>query len=180
MTDGPYNADEIHLESSLGYYLTKARNVLVERMDRAVNPLGLTAQQIGVILLLSAQRASTPFELSRVLSYDSGSMTRLLDRLEKKGFVVRSRSDADRRMVKLELTQQGREAAQQLPALGAAVLNEQLRGFSAADHATLLDLLGRFIANGIGGGASAGCGLGPPQESQEASPEAPPSDHGEQ
>ncbi|HEX3634729.1 MAG TPA: MarR family transcriptional regulator [Paraburkholderia sp.] len=180
MTDGPYNADEIHLESSLGYYLTKARNVLVERMDRAVNPLGLTAQQIGVILLLSAQRASTPFELSRVMSYDSGSMTRLLDRLEKKGFVVRSRSDADRRMVKLELTQQGREAAQQLPALGAAVLNEQLRGFSAADHATLLDLLGRFIANGIGGGASADCGLGAPQESQEASPEEPPAELGAQ
>jgi DNA-binding MarR family transcriptional regulator len=180
MTDGPYNADEIHLESSLGYYLTKARNVLVERMDRAVNPLGLTAQQIGVILLLSAQRASTPFELSRVMSYDSGSMTRLLDRLEKKGFVVRSRSDADRRMVKLELTQQGREAAQQLPALGAAVLNEQLRGFSVADHATLLDLLGRFIANGIGGGASADCGLGAPQESQEASPEEPPAELGEQ
>lgn len=180
MTDGPYNADEIHLESSLGYYLTKARNVLVERMDRAVKPLGLTAQQIGVILLLSTQRASTPFELSRVMSYDSGSMTRLLDRLEKKGFVVRSRSDADRRMVKLELTQQGRDAAQQLPALGAAVLNEQLRGFSAADHATLLDLLGRFIANGIGAGASAGCGLGQPQELQEASPEEPPSPHGEQ
>src|ERR1700683_4507024 len=99
MIDVPYNADEIHLESSLGYYLTKARNVLVERMDRAVKPLGLTAQQIGVILVLSAQRASTPFELSRVMSYDSGSMTRLLDRLEKKGFVVRSRSDADRRKV---------------------------------------------------------------------------------
>jgi DNA-binding MarR family transcriptional regulator len=179
MTDGLYNADEIHLESSLGYYLTKARNVLVERMDRAVKPLGLTAQQIGVILILSAQRASTPFELSRVMSYDSGSMTRLLDRLEKKGFVVRSRSDADRRMVKLELTQQGRDAAQRLPALGAAVLNEQLRGFSAADHAALLDLLGRFIANGIGAGASAGCGLRTPQEWQEESSGESPSTHGE-
>ena len=75
-------------------------------------------------------------------------MTRLLDRLEKKGFIVRTRSDADRRMVKLELTPQGHEAARQLPGLGAAVLNEQLRGFSAADLATLTSLLGRFIANG--------------------------------
>lgn len=161
MTDGPYKADEIHLESSLGYYLSKARNVLVERTDRAVKPLGLTAQQIGVILMLFSGRASTPFELSRVMSYDSGSMTRLLDRLEKKGFVVRTRSDADRRMVKLELTTQGQAAAQQLPGLGAAVLNEQLRGFSNADLATLIDLLGRFIANGIDEGASAGCDLGP-------------------
>jgi DNA-binding MarR family transcriptional regulator len=155
--------------SSLGYYLTKARNVLVERTDRAVKPLGLTAQQIGVILMLSSGRANTPFELSRAMSYDSGSMTRLLDRLEKKGFVVRTRSDADRRMVKLELTPQGREAARQLPGLGAAVLNEQLRGFSAEDHATLIALLSRFIANGLNDGNDAACGFGPDAKNLEES-----------
>ncbi|HYS67413.1 MAG TPA: MarR family transcriptional regulator [Paraburkholderia sp.] len=179
MTSGPYKADEIQLESSLGYYLTKARNVLVERTDRAVKPLGLTAQQIGVILMLSAGRASTPFELSRVMSYDSGSMTRLLDRLEKKGFVVRTRSDADRRMVKLELTPQGHEAARQLPSLGAAVLNEQLRGFSADEHVTLIDLLARFIANGIDAGASVACGIGADEEPAEESPETSRQERGE-
>jgi DNA-binding MarR family transcriptional regulator len=148
MADGPYKADEIRLESSLGYYLSKARNVLVERTDRAVKPLGLTAQQIGVILMLAAGRANTPFELSRVMSYDSGSMTRLLDR-----------RDADRRMIKLELTPRGHDAARQLPDIGAAVLNEQLRGFTAADLATLIDLLGRFIANGVDPDSSAECGL---------------------
>lgn len=180
MTDGPYKADETQLTSSLGYYLTKARNVLVERTDRAVKPLGLTAQQIGVILMLSSRRASTPFELSRVMSYDSGSMTRLLDRLEKKGFVVRTRSNADRRMVQLELTPQGQQAARQLPGLGAAVLNEQLRGFSAEEHATLIDLLGRFIANGLGDAASAGCGLEPQPGSRGESPEEAPREPGGQ
>lgn len=171
MTDGPYDADTTPLESSLGYYLTKARNVLVERTDRAVAPLGLTAQQIGVIVMLSSRRASTPFELSRAMSYDSGSMTRLLDRLEKKGFVVRTRSDADRRMVKLELTPQGHEAARQLPSLGAAVLNEQLRGFSADEHATLIGLLSRFIANGLDGPAGLCCGFGLQQDAEPESPE---------
>ncbi|BFG75127.1 MarR family transcriptional regulator [Paraburkholderia terrae] len=158
MTDGPYQPESIHLESSLGYYLTKARNVLVERTDRAVAHLGLTTQQIGVILLLSCGRATTPFELSRAMSYDSGSMTRMLDRLEKKGLIARSRSDKDRRIVKLGLTAQGQQAASQLPEIGADVLNEQLRGFSGADLATLIDLLSRFIANGIDGGNGAvGC-----------------------
>ena len=155
MSDGPYDASEIRLETSLGYYLSKARNVLAERTDRAVEPLGLTSSQIGVILMLSCGRASTPLELSRAMSYDSGSMTRMLDRLEKKGFIVRARSDTDRRMVELQLTQQGKDAATQLPGIGAAVLNEQLRGFSDTDLATLIDLLARFIANGPAGGA--GC-----------------------
>jgi DNA-binding MarR family transcriptional regulator len=150
MSDGFHLADGIRPESGIGYYLSKARNVLIDRTDRAVKPLGLSAQQIGVILLLSSGRADTPLELSRALSYDSGSMTRMLDRLEKKGFVVRSRSDADRRMVKFELTPQGRDAAARLPALNASVLSEQLRGFSDDDVAALAVLLGRFIANGVG------------------------------
>lgn len=87
---GLYDPEHIELESSLGYYLTKARQALVERLDRALGPLELTAQQISVILLLARGYARTPFELSRKLSYDSGSMTRMLDRLEKKGFVVRA------------------------------------------------------------------------------------------
>ena len=140
MTDGPYDGKETRLEASLGYYLSKARNVLAQRMDRAVGPLGLTSSQIGVILLLSCGRAHTPYELSRAMSYDSGSMTRMLDRLEKKGFIARSRSDADRRMVQLELTSGGKEAARVLPEIGSAVLNEQLRGFSESDLATLVDL----------------------------------------
>ncbi|MBP0591105.1 MarR family transcriptional regulator [Paraburkholderia sp. LEh10] len=173
MTHGPYQPESIHLESSLGYFLTKARNVLVDRTDRAVAHLGLTTQQIGVILLLSCGRATTPFELSRVMSYDSGSMTRMLDRLEKKGLIARSRSDRDRRIVKLELTLQGQEAASQLPQIGAAVLNEQLRGFSDADLATLIDLLSRFIANGIDAGAEAdGCAAGGAGEDEEDRPSA--------
>jgi DNA-binding MarR family transcriptional regulator len=156
MTNGPYHADKIDLESSLGYYLTKARNVLMERTDRAVKPLGITAQQIGVILMLSCGRAQTPYELSRAMSYDSGSMTRMLDRLENKGFIVRTRSDADRRMVRLELTPRGHEVAQQLPCLGTAVLNEQLAGFSAADVATLTSLLSRVIQNGAGSDEESG------------------------
>jgi DNA-binding MarR family transcriptional regulator len=168
MTDGPYQPESIHLESSLGYYLTKARNVLVDRTDRAVAHLGLTTQQIGVIVLLSCGRATTPFELSRAMSYDSGSMTRMLDRLEKKGLIARSRSDKDRRIVKLELTPQGLHAASQLPGIGAAVLNEQLRGFSEADLSTLIDLLSRFIANGIDAASGAGgCGAGREQEEEE-------------
>ncbi|PXW29665.1 MarR family winged helix-turn-helix transcriptional regulator [Paraburkholderia caballeronis] len=147
MSEGSPVSGAIGVESSLGYFLSTARNVLAARMDRAVAPLGLTSSQIGVILLLWFGRARTPFEMSRALSYDTGSMTRMLDRLEKKGFVDRQRSSADRRVVELALTAQGQDAARQLPALIDAVLREQLHGFSADDVATLVRLLQRFIAN---------------------------------
>ena len=45
-------------------------------------------------------------------------------------------------MVELQLTPQGTEAAKVLPGSSATVLNEELRGFSGADLATLIDLHG--------------------------------------
>ena len=147
MSDGPFVPAGLSIEPSLGYFLSTARNVLAGRIDRAVAPLGLTSSQIGVILLLWFERAKTPNEMSRTLSYDTGSMTRMLDRLEKKGFLVRQRSQSDRRVVELALTGQGGEAAQQLPALITAVMTEQLRGFEPEEVATLIGLLQRFIAN---------------------------------
>jgi DNA-binding MarR family transcriptional regulator len=147
MSEGPIVPGRFGVESSLGYFLSTARNVLATRMDRAVAPLGLTSSQIGVILLLWFERARTPNEMSRVLSYDTGSMTRMLDRLEKKGFLERQRSLADRRVVELALTPLGRDAAQQLPDLISQVLSDQLSGFSADEVSTLVRLLQRFIAN---------------------------------
>jgi DNA-binding MarR family transcriptional regulator len=147
MSDGSYVPGKVGVVPSLGYFLSTARNVLAARMDRAVAPLGLTSSQIGVIMLLWFGHARTPNEMSRVLSYDTGSMTRMLDRLEKKGFLVRQRSHADRRVVELDLTALGREAAQQLPNLIASVMSDQLRGFSADEVTTLVNLLQRFIAN---------------------------------
>jgi DNA-binding MarR family transcriptional regulator len=146
-----YDPATIELETSLGYYLAKARNGLIARTDLALKPLELTSQQIGVIMLLASGRAHTPYELSREMSYDSGSMTRMLDRLEKKGFVTRGRSDADRRIVELKLTPRGLDAAQRLPDIGAAVLNEQLRGFSRAELDLLTGMLARLIANSPSG-----------------------------
>lgn len=85
-------------------------------------------------------------------------MTRMLDRLEKKGFVTRTRSDADRRIVELRLTERGHDAAARLPAIGAAVLNDQLHGFSRAELDLLIAMLARIVGNSPMD-AVAGCGL---------------------
>ncbi|NIF73666.1 MarR family transcriptional regulator [Burkholderia sp. Ap-962] len=142
-----YDPANIELKTSVGHYLSRARQAFVERMDQALAPLGLTAQQIGVMLLLARGEAGTPLELSRRLSYDSGSMTRMLDRLEKKGLLERRRSASDRRVIELGLTGPGRAAADALPGLMAGELNAQLAGFSADELQTMTALLQRFIAN---------------------------------
>lgn len=168
MNSGLYDPEHIELETSLCYYLTKARQAMVERLDSALAPLDLTAQQISVILLLARGYARTPFELSRKLSYDSGSMTRMLDRLERKGLIARARSAQDRRVIELTLTGRGAQAARALPALIANALNAQLAGFSADELLVLTGLLQRFIANGPGSPGCQPAGAGAPDHDPAA------------
>jgi DNA-binding MarR family transcriptional regulator len=74
-------------------------------------------------------------------------MTRMLDRLEAKGLLMRTRSATDRRVVELTLTAQGRELTTQIPHHLAAVYNSHLAGFSAEEFNQLKQMLRRIIAN---------------------------------
>jgi DNA-binding MarR family transcriptional regulator len=91
--------------------------------------------------------ASTPFELSRLLAVDTGLMTRLLDKLEARGLLERSRSNEDRRVVNLSLTAKGSEVAAQLPGLARNVLNPMLRKFSKREFEQLRSLLLKFVGD---------------------------------
>lgn len=74
-------------------------------------------------------------------------MTRLLDRVEAKGLVRRVRSQEDRRVVNLELTEDGAEVAARVPYVLADISNTLLEGFSESEARTLQTLLQRLYEN---------------------------------
>ena len=74
-------------------------------------------------------------------------MTRMIDRLVKKGLIRRVRDEADRRSVRLELTPKGTKLTDELPAVAARALNKLLRGFSRPELDQLKGYLDRMLAN---------------------------------
>ncbi|WP_313412151.1 MarR family winged helix-turn-helix transcriptional regulator [Rhodospirillum rubrum] len=86
-------------------------------------------------------------ELCRTIGYDSGSMTRMLDRLEKRGLIYRRRSIEDRRVVRLSLTDLGKELYPQLTPIAIETLNHVLKGFTPEEADILMGLLDRILAN---------------------------------
>jgi DNA-binding MarR family transcriptional regulator len=83
------------------------------------------------------------------MHYDTGSMTRMLDRLEEKGVLRRERCTQDRRVVYLRLTDNGNELLPQLRAAGVRVIARHLSGFAPAEVETLKHYLERMIKNGL-------------------------------
>ncbi|SFI32467.1 transcriptional regulator, MarR family [Collimonas sp. OK307] len=140
-----YTEDNYHPTTSIGFALSRARNELQIEMDAALKELDITMQQMGVILSMARNMASTPFELSKLLKIDTGLMTRMLDKLEKQGLLVRSRSVDDRRSVNLELTAKGRQTAKKIPTIAPNVLNQRLKNFTPAEFIEFHRLLGKFL-----------------------------------
>ncbi|MGI4861955.1 MAG: MarR family winged helix-turn-helix transcriptional regulator [Janthinobacterium lividum] len=142
-----YSVENFDPKRAVGRLLTRARHLLLERVGERLAPLDLTAAQWGVVVSLAEGMASTPAELSRMLDYDPGAMTRLIDRLEKKEVVRRTRSTDDRRSVSLELTERGRSLYPEILPLIVGVYNELLAGFTKEDADQLEGLLTRMLDN---------------------------------
>ena len=142
-----YDIETFRPSQGVGAYIGRARRTIVEAIDQELAPLDISHAQWIVVMLLGDGAAATAAELCKILIYDPGAMTRLLDRLEKKGVLRRARIKGDRRAVRLELTAEGAKLYPRIVEALVQVFNRLLRGFSANEVRQFEQLLGRMVAN---------------------------------
>jgi DNA-binding MarR family transcriptional regulator len=142
-----YDIASFRPSQAVGAHIARARRTIVEAIDRELAPLDISHAQWIVVMLLGDGAASTAAELCKILIYDPGAMTRLLDRLERKGVVRRVRARNDRRTVRLELTADGNKLYPRILQALVQVFNRLLRGFNKSEVRQLEQLLQRMVAN---------------------------------
>jgi DNA-binding MarR family transcriptional regulator len=133
---------------SVGHIMGRARASLLAALDAQLARFGVSAMQFAVLKHLADGAARTAADLCRFIHYDTGAMTRILDRLEQKGLVRRERCREDRRVVFLRITASGRTHLPRLKAVASRVLEGHLAGFSQAEIDALKAYLQRMIDNG--------------------------------
>jgi DNA-binding MarR family transcriptional regulator len=144
---GIYDPKNFDPSGHVGFLIGRVRLALLDALDKELAPLDITAAQYIVIASLANGTAGSPSEVCRVISYDPGAMTRMLDRLEAKDLVRRVRNGGDRRTVSLELTAEGKAIFPRMRASAVAVLNRLLKGFTRKEARELEGLLQRMLAN---------------------------------
>ena len=145
---------------SVGYLMGRARASLLSGLDAQLARFGLSGMQFAVLKHIGEGSARTAADLCRFMQYDTGAMTRILDRLELKGLVRRERSRQDRRAVVLRLAPSGRAQMPRLAAVAGRVLEAHLAGFSNSEIEALKSYLGRMIDNGQAQGDNRYTGTG--------------------
>ena len=130
---------------TLGLLLGRTALLKDRIIDSHMEPYGITAAQFKVLIIMAQFAVDTPADLCRHLSLDSGSMTRMLDRLEQKNLLLRQRSEADRRQVQLVLTADGQALADLLPQIGADAMNELAAAITPQELQSLEQILKKIL-----------------------------------
>lgn len=145
---GFYCPDDYRQQESVGFLMKRVVMSILAGTEKRLGPLGLTSAQWGPLMRVDSVKSCTVVELARWFSVDAGAMTRLLDRLERKGLCRRMRCTDDRRVVRIGLTPEGEAAIGDVPTVLCEVLNQHLAGFSHGEWHALEGYLRRMLDNG--------------------------------
>ncbi len=150
---------------NVGRALHDAAAQMERTVDRRTQAFGISGAQWVVLIRIGGGIGNTASELCRTLGYDSGAMTRMLDRLVKLGLVRRTPSAEDGRVATVSLTPAGEALYPRLKPIAIDVLNAHLRGFAPEEIERLMGFLERIIANGqTDGNGIPACGSGSPPD----------------
>ena len=98
---------QLLLKNQLCFPLYACSRKIVSSYTPYLKPLGLTYTQYLVIMVLWEHETLSVGQLGSILHLDAGTLTPLLKRLEKVGYVTRERSRADERITVIGITDEG-------------------------------------------------------------------------
>ncbi|MCI5724089.1 MAG: MarR family transcriptional regulator [Erysipelotrichaceae bacterium] len=103
------NYEALKLENQMCFPLYAAARKVTSAYTPILKPLGMTYTQYIVFLVLWESDQISVGELCEKLYLDSGTITPLLKKMEEKGWLTRTRSKKDERVVMIKLTKVGKD-----------------------------------------------------------------------
>jgi DNA-binding MarR family transcriptional regulator len=141
MSKQHYQASTYRAQTSVGYLVKRAHALILDCLEPVFEAHGFTFVQYQVLAWLRDGIAVNPKDICTQFRHNSGALTRVIDQLEERGLLERSRRDRDRRKVELDLPPAGREVTESLVPLVVEKLNLALADFSSEEVQELLRLL---------------------------------------
>jgi DNA-binding MarR family transcriptional regulator len=136
---------EVKDDANFALMIRRVREGLMGQLEKELASIGveLNYSQYLVLKLIANYGPQMPGELAKWLDHNAGAMTRLLDRLEDKGYVRRQPHAEDRRALTIELTQAGQALWQTINKCSERAQETSMKNLNAAERSKLFALLKR-------------------------------------
>ena len=116
-------------------------------MEQALQRIDMDVPSWRAIMLLHEHSPSSVSEIAEHAVIRLSTMTRVVQRLEKRGLVTLARRAADARVTDVHITSSGEQVVEQLRAVASRIYQAAFKDFDAADIETLNSLLRRVFGN---------------------------------
>ena len=97
----------LKLENQLCFPLYVCAKEVVRRYAPLLEPLGLTYTQYIAMMVIWEHKSISIRDMGKLLFLDSGTLTPMLKKMEKAGWIMRKRSEEDERIVIITITDKG-------------------------------------------------------------------------
>ena len=137
--------DELKLENQLCFPLYVCSKEIIKKYQPFLQQIDLTYTQYLTMIVLWQQNEINVKSLGNLLFLDSGTLTPLLKKLEKKGYIIRMKDLNDERNLRCILTEKGKmlkKKAKDIPNNISKCYN-----ISKSDALKLYELLYKIINN---------------------------------
>lgn len=132
---------KIDLALSLWVKLSRAFSVVQQKVAEDIRKTSLTVPQFAVIECLGHLGELSIGELTKKQLVTGGNITLILDNLEKEGLIKRRRLQENRRVVKVMLTEKGREKFKKIFPPHAKYITNLFSVMKEKEQKELADLL---------------------------------------
>ncbi len=137
------------------YLISRASLVITSALKKGFTEEGVPQVRpayLAALLSLWEEDGLKVVELARKAGLETSTMTGLLDRMERDGLVLRSADPTDRRVQRILLTDEGRQAEPAVLQVMETVMAQVMRDIPEKDQARTKTVLRRVLANAFQGG----------------------------
>lgn len=134
-------------DNTLFYMLHDVTRQIRKHFDRRATRLELTRAQWRALKATSRHEGLSQSELAEYLDMEAIPVGRVIDRLEKTGFVERRADPSDRRRWRLYLTPKAHAVVDEMEVIAGELRDDSLRGIERNDLDTLMSVLNQIKEN---------------------------------
>ena len=134
-------------KATFGFLINDVTRLLRKQFDRRAVRFSLTRAQWRALKRLSYSEGMRQAELAEQLELEPIAIGRVIDRLEKAGFVERRADPADRRAWRLHLTARAHAVVDDMEKISSELFREAQKGIAASDMKAVVATLGSMKQN---------------------------------
>ena len=153
---------EYDFESSVGYWITLTAHAYQQRLNARLAPYGITFRQFQVLAWLVYEGPLSPAVLAEKLAVEPPTLTGILDRMEREGWVHRGAHPEDGRSKMVSIAANARAVWSQIVDCLNEMRAEATRDLSQDEVQSLMRLLAAVHTNLITVVAEQPCTTNPP------------------